>query len=57
MITPAVGSIQKDSALRRGKAMSSAPSISGTTKFAIPAKAGMMNRKIMIDACVEIRPL
>ena len=37
--------------------MSSAPSISGTTKFASPAKAGMMNRKIMIDACVEIRPL
>src|SRR6478752_1912170 len=23
----------------------------------VPAKAGMMNRKIMIDACVEIRPL
>ena len=57
MITPAVGSIQNDSALRRGNAMSSAPSISGTTKFARPAKAGMMNRKIMIDACVEISPL
>ena len=38
MITPAVGSIQKDSALRRGKAMSSAPSISGTTKFAMPGE-------------------
>ena len=57
MIRPAVGSIQKLSALRRGKAMSSAPSISGTTKLARPAKAGMIQRKIMIEACVEISPL
>ena len=48
---PAIGSSQKDSALSRGNAMSGAPSISGTTKFARPANAGMMNRKIISDAC------
>ena len=37
--------------------MSGAPSISGTTKFARPANAGMMNRKIISAACSEISPL
>ena len=31
---PAIGSSQNDSAFRRGNAMSGAPSMSGTTKFA-----------------------
>ena len=31
MITPAIGSSQNESALRRGKAMSGAPIISGST--------------------------
>ena len=56
-MTPAIGSSQKDSAFSRGKAMSGAPSMSGTTKFASPANAGMMNRKIISAACIEIRPL
>ena len=37
--------------------MSGAPSISGTTKFASPANAGMMKRKIISAACTENRPL
>ena len=37
--------------------MSGAPIISGSTKFAIPAKTGMMNRKIISEACTEKRPL
>ena len=51
-MTPAIGSSQKDSAFSRGKAMSGAPSMSGTTKFARPANAGMMNRKIISAACI-----
>ena len=31
IMIPAIGSSQNESALRRGKAMSAAPSISGTT--------------------------
>src|SRR3954447_1686348 len=54
---PAIGSIQNDRAFRRGNAMSGAPIISGTTKFAMPANTGMMNRKIISDACTENRPL
>ena len=54
---PAIGSSQNESALRRGKAMSAAPSMSGTTKFASPAKAGMMKRKIISAAWTENRPL
>ena len=54
---PAIGSSQNDSAFSRGNAMSAAPSISGTTKFASPANAGMTNRKIISDACTENRPL
>ena len=37
--------------------MSGAPSISGTAKFASPANAGMMKRKIISVACTETRPL
>ena len=54
---PAIGSSQNDSAFRRGKAMSGAPIISGSTKFASPAKTGMMNRKISSDAWTLKRPL
>ena len=37
--------------------MSGAPIISGSTKFASPAKTGMMNRKIRMEAWTENRPL
>ncbi len=37
--------------------MSGAPIISGMTKFARPAKTGMMNRKISSDAWTLKRPL
>src|SRR5919112_777835 len=57
IIVPAIGSIQNDSAFRRGKAMSGAPIMSGRTKFANPAKTGMMNRKISSDAWTLNRPL
>ena len=57
IIRPAIGSIQNDSAFRRGNAMSGAPIISGSTKFASPAKTGMMNRKIISDAWTLNRPL
>src|SRR3979411_624824 len=39
---------QYDSALRRGKATSRAPIISGTRKFANPAKIGTTTRKIIV---------
>ena len=54
---PAIGSIQYDSAFSRGNAMSGAPIISGSTKFASPAKTGMMNRKISSEAWTENSPL
>ena len=54
---PAIGSIQNDSAFRRGNAMSGAPIISGRTKFARPAKTGMMKRKISSDAWTLKSPL
>ena len=54
---PAIGSSQYESAFSRGNAMSGAPSISGTTKFASPANAGMTNRKIISEAWTEKRPL
>ena len=54
---PAIGSSQYESAFRRGKAMSGAPSISGTAKLARPAKAGMMKTKIISAACTETSPL
>ena len=37
--------------------MSGAPIISGMTKFARPANAGITNRKIISEACAEKRPL
>ena len=54
---PAIGSSQNDSAFRRGNAMSGAPIISGSTKFASPANTGITNRKISSVACTENRPL
>ena len=57
IMMPAIGSIQNDSAFSRGKAMSGAPIISGSTKFARPAKTGMMKRKIISDAWTLKRPL
>ena len=54
---PAIGRSQYESAFRRGNAMSGAPSISGTAKFARPAKAGMMKRKIISAACSDTSPL
>src|SRR4051794_7523442 len=57
IMMPAIGSIQNDSAFSRGNAMSGAPIISGRTKFASPAKTGMMNRKIISDAWTLKRPL
>ncbi len=54
---PAIGSSQYESAFSRGNAMSGAPSINGTAKFASPAKAGMMNRKIISAACSDTSPL
>ena len=53
MHMPATGSIQNDSAFRRGKAMSWAPIMIGITKLPRPAKAGMTNRKIISAACTE----
>src|SRR3990172_12904064 len=41
---PAIGSSQNESAFSRGKAMSGAPSMSGTAKFASPANAGGVER-------------
>src|SRR3954447_10273228 len=57
IIRPAIGSSQNDRAFRRGNAMSGAPIISGSTKFASPAKTGMMNRKIISEAWTLNRPL
>src|SRR5947209_6240852 len=57
IMIPAIGSNQYDSAFKRGNAMSGAPSINGTTKFAIPAKAGITNRKIISAACTLKSPL
>ena len=54
---PATGSSQKESAFRRGKAMSGAPIISGITKLPRPANTGMMNRKISSEAWTENSPL
>src|SRR3954464_12173513 len=57
IITPAIGSSQNDRAFSRGNAMSGAPIMSGSTKFARPAKTGMMNRKIRIEACTDTTPV
>src|SRR3954462_13574193 len=47
IMVPAISTMQNDSSFTRGNAISSAPIISGSTKFASPAKTGMMNRKII----------
>ena len=57
IIRPPGISIQIDRAFRRGNAMSLAPIMIGSTKFARPAKAGMTNRKIISVACTLKRPL
>src|SRR4051812_1646154 len=57
IIVPAIGSSQNDNALSRGNAMSGAPIISGSTKFASPAKTGMMKRKIISEAWTLKSPL
>jgi hypothetical protein len=57
MMIPPSGSSQNDSALSRGNAMSGAPIINGSTKFASPAKTGITNRKIRIVAWTEKTPL
>src|SRR6201991_3141906 len=57
IMMPAIGSIQNDSAFSRGNAMSGAPIISGSTKFARPAKTGMMKRKIISEAWTLKSPL
>src|SRR5919107_559085 len=57
IMIPASGSIQYDSAFRRGNAMSGAPIMSGRTKFASPAKTGMMKRKISSEAWTLKSPL
>ena len=49
----ASGSSQNDSALRRGNAMSGAPSISGITKLPMPAKIGTRNVKIISVAVLR----
>ena len=52
-MTPATAVTQNDSMLRRGKAMSRAPIMSGMQKFPkAPARIGMMTKKIMIVACM-----
>ena len=56
-MTPAIGRSQKESAFSLGNAMSGAPSMSGTTKLAMPANAGMMKRKIIRVAWTETSPL
>src|SRR5215211_3194509 len=57
IMIPAIGSSQYDRALRRGNAMSGAPIISGSTKFASPANTGITNRKMSSEAWTENRPL
>src|SRR5207249_668620 len=46
--TPPKRKSQYDAALSRGKAMSRAPIINGTRKFANPAQKGTMKRKIIV---------
>ena len=48
---------QYESAFRRGNAMSRAPIMSGTRKFAKPAQTGTMPRKIIVVPCIVITSL
>jgi hypothetical protein len=43
--------------LSRGNAMSRAPIISGTRKFAKPARIGMTTRKIIVVPCIVMTSL
>ena len=51
------GRIQKLKLLRRGSAMSGAPSCIGIIQFANPVHAGMIAPKIMISACIVVMEL
>ena len=57
MITPPIGSSQKESAFSRGNAMSATPIISGMTKLPSPANTGTTTAKIISAACSEMRTL
>src|SRR5206468_12840274 len=49
---PPASSSQYESALRRGNAMSRAPSCSGMTKFGEPVQTGTTNRKTIVVPCI-----
>ena len=51
------GRIQKLKLLRRGSAMSGAPTCIGIIQFASPVHAGMTAPKIMISACMVVMEL
>ncbi len=51
------GRIQKLKLLRRGSAMSGAPTCIGIIQFASPVHAGMIAPKIMMRACMVVREL
>ena len=53
MMRPAENVVQNDSMLRKGKAMSRAPIMSGMQKLPkAPARIGMITKKIMMVACI-----
>ena len=54
---PPASSSQYDRALRRGKAMSRAPSCSGTMKFAKPVQTGTTKRKTIVVPCIVKKEL
>ena len=51
------GRIQKLKLLRRGRAMSGAPTCMGIIQLARPVQAGMTAPKIMISACMVVMEL
>jgi hypothetical protein len=53
----AKGSSQKLKLLRRGRAMSGAPTCSGTIQLARPVQAGMTAPKIISSACMVVMEL
>jgi hypothetical protein len=50
---PPAASTQYPKALRRGKAMSRAPTINGTKKLPKPDSTGMAKRNIIVMPCIE----
>src|SRR5215510_12018022 len=53
MMMPAPKVVQNESMLRKGKAMSRAPIMSGMQKLPkAPARIGMITKKIMMVACM-----